>query len=62
MCSTNKICFDTKKAAKKRARRRSGNVGIKLRVYKCNECGFWHLTSTNNSSPFRSNKNEKRGN
>ena len=19
--------------------------GIVLRVYKCNECGFWHLTS-----------------
>lgn len=40
-----KICYDKKGAVTARNLRMK-NSRLKLRVYCCPECGFWHLTKS----------------
>jgi hypothetical protein len=43
-CET-KMSFNTKKEAKDAALVAMHQHGTKLKVYKCHECGLWHLAS-----------------
>lgn len=40
-----KIVFDTKKAAQTALTVAMFQHGTKLKVYKCQHCGLWHLAS-----------------
>lgn len=45
-CPSNKVCFRSHDAAMRAARRQmSKHRGMMLRVYRCDECKSWHLTS-----------------
>ena len=44
-CSSGKSAFTSKKSADHASKLVVGG-GRKLRVYKCTECGMWHLTSS----------------
>lgn len=41
----DKIVFDTKKAAQTAATVAMYQHGTKLKPYKCQHCGLWHLAS-----------------
>lgn len=43
--TTRKVSFRTRKNALTGAARTSAFLGKKLRVYKCESCRRWHLTS-----------------
>ncbi len=40
-----KLAFDSKEAAEGAATYAMHRHGTKLGVYKCRQCGLWHLTS-----------------
>jgi hypothetical protein len=42
---TEKMAFDTKKAAQDAARMAYYRHGSKLKVYKCRHCGLWHMAT-----------------
>ncbi len=46
-CS-DKMTFDTKKEAENTAVVAEYQRGSKLKVYSCNKCGLWHLSSRYN--------------
>lgn len=46
----DKMAFDTKKQAESAARTAAFQHGAKLKVYRCRDCGLWHL-STDYSRP-----------
>ena len=41
----NKLAFDTKDQAEKAAAVAKYQHGVKLKVYLCNRCKLWHLSS-----------------
>jgi hypothetical protein len=57
----NKISFYSRKFAKKHARRITGKLGKKFRVYLCEVCKYFHLTTTSNGQPWRSKINYGKG-
>ncbi len=59
---TKKVCFSTEEYAQKDADYQSQEYHKFLRVYLCEFCGFWHLTSKekfyeNNSKELKVDKN-----
>lgn len=42
---TGKLAFSTKDAAEAEARTLKFRRGLDLKVYKCRDCGLWHLSS-----------------
>ena len=44
-CSS-KLAFDSAKEAETAALVASVQRGVSLKVYKCNNCGLWHLSSS----------------
>ncbi len=45
----SKMSFDTKKEAQDTARVAMLQHGTKLKTYKCQDCGLWHLASVYNT-------------
>jgi len=45
-CSSLKRCYLTPAAARREARKQMTRQRVILRVYRCEECKQWHLTST----------------
>lgn len=41
-----KLAFDTKKQATTEATSSSWRYGTKLKIYKCQDCELWHMSST----------------
>ena len=46
-CTTGKVKFD-KRGAQTARNKRFEEAHIKLRIYHCPECNWWHLTSHTN--------------
>lgn len=41
----DKLVFDTRREAQAAATALRWQKGIKLKAYKCRDCGLWHLSS-----------------
>ena len=53
-CNTAKHCFRTNVAARRAARQQMGKQrNVILRVYRCEECHYWHMTSTPQMKEFQ---------
>src|SRR6188768_1356371 len=60
-CSTNKRCYRTHEAARREGRRQmTRQKRVSLRVYRCEECKQWHLTSTPRLMNLREANYQKR--
>lgn len=46
MSCEHKLVFDTQKSAQAMATTLKHQKGTKLKPYKCEKCGLWHLTSS----------------
>lgn len=46
------------KAIEFKRRRERENKGLQLRVYYCNQCGYWHLTSKEDLFPRNKHRQE----
>ena len=51
-CSTGKIIYD-KKSARTLKNLTEKLHRIKMDIYECEECNYWHLTSINEHREFR---------
>lgn len=52
-CSTGKICYHSNAAARRTARIAARQRDVILNIYRCKECGQWHLTSNKQTKSFQ---------
>lgn len=52
VCSTGKIVYD-KKSARTLKNLTEKLHGIKMDIYECEECNYWHLTAVEEHRQFR---------